>query len=152
DPSVDDRTTALSVKAHNLAAVAQVWDPTLVIGEIAAPLTMGPLGGAPSAVMDWKLAQASLRGPPGAPDRLSGVADKPSLTAASSPGGALAAADHMELHGRFDPDDHAAIDLALDLKQATAPSLVAALGTFGPLASAGTDLEVAAVLHGVSDL
>src|SRR5262249_61242403 len=38
EPSVDDRATALSVRARNLAAVAQVWDPTLVIGEIAGPL------------------------------------------------------------------------------------------------------------------
>ena len=26
EPSVDDRATALSIRAHNLAAVAQVWD------------------------------------------------------------------------------------------------------------------------------
>ena len=45
EPSVDDRATALSIRARNLAAVAQVWDPTLVIGEIEGPMTVSPLGG-----------------------------------------------------------------------------------------------------------
>jgi hypothetical protein len=154
DPSVDDRRTALSVRAHSLTAVAQVWDPTLVIGEIAPPLTIAPLGGAPTASMDWKLAQASLRGMPGAPERLSVVVEKPSLAAAPG-GGPLAAAEHMELHGRFAAEStpgHPVLDLSLDLRNATAPSLVVALGSIGPLASAGTDLSVTAVLHGVSSL
>lgn len=154
DPSVDDRRTALSVRAHGLTAVAQVWDPTLVIGEIAPPLTIAPLGGAPTASMDWKHAQASLRGMPGAPERLSIVVEKPSLAEAPA-GGPLAVAEHMELHGRFAAEStpgHPVLDLSLDLKNATAPSLVAALGSFGPLASAGTDLSVTAVLRGVSGL
>ncbi len=153
-PSVDDSKTALSIRAQNLAAVAQVWDPTLVIGEITAPLTVGPLGGAPAAVMNWKLAQASLRGMPGAPERLSIVIDKPTLTAAPS-GAPLAVAEHMEMHGRFAAESapgHPALDLALDLKSATAPGLAPMLATFGPLASAGADLSVTGVLHGVSDL
>jgi hypothetical protein len=154
EPSVDDRRTALSAHAHKLTAVAQVWDPTLVIGEIAAPLEVGPLGGALTATMDWTLAQASLRGMPVAPQRLSIVIDNPRLAAAPS-GGPLAAADHMELHGRFAAEStqgHPVLDLALDARHATAPALVAALGTLGPLASAGTDLSVVAVLHGVSDV
>jgi hypothetical protein len=154
EPSVDDSRTALSVHAHNLITVAQVWDPTLVIGEIAAPLVVGPLGGAPTATMDWTLAQASLRGMPGAPQRLSIVVDNPRLAATPS-SGPLAAADHMELHGRFAAESapgHPVLDLALDARRATAPALVAALGTLGPLASAGTDLSVVAVLHGVSDV
>jgi hypothetical protein len=153
EPSVDDRATALSIRAHNLAAVAQVWDPTLVIGEIVGPLTVAPLGGSPTATVDWTLAQASLRGMPGAPERLSIVIDKPNLAAAPS-GGSLVAAEHMELHGRFAAEStpgHPVLDLALDLKNATAPALVAAFGTFGPLASASTDLSVVAVLRGASD-
>jgi hypothetical protein len=154
EPSVEDRATALSIRAHNLAAVAQVWDPTLVIGEITGPMTVAPLGGLPTATLDWTLAQASLRGVPGAPERLSIVVDKPNL-AASPPGGPLAMAEHLEFHGRFAADStpgHPALDLALDLKNATAPALVSALGTFGPLASASTDLSFVAVLRGASDI
>jgi hypothetical protein len=153
-PSVDDGRTALSIRAQNLAAVAQVWDPTLVIGEIAAPLTVGPLGGPPAVTMNWALAQASLRGMPGAPERLSIVVEKPNL--AEAPLGApLAVAEHMEMHGRFAAEStpgHPVLDLALDLKSATAPALLPTLGTFGALASSGADLSVVAVLHGVSDL
>jgi hypothetical protein len=152
-PSVDDRATALSIRASNLSAVAQVWDPTLVIGEVAGPLTVGPLGGSPTATMNWTLAQASLRGTPGL-ERLSIVVEKPNLATAPS-GGPLAVAEHLELHGRFAPEStpgHPVLDLALDLRNATAPALVSALGTFAPLVSASSDVSLVAVLHGMSDL
>lgn len=154
EPSVDDRTTALSIRAHNLAAVAQVWDPTFVIGEIEGPMMIGRLDGAPAAAMDWTLAQASLRGPPGAPQRLSIVVDNPQLADAPS-GAPFAAADHMELHGRFAAEStpgHPVLDLAMTLRHATAPALVPALGTFAPLVSNGTDLSVVATLRGLSEL
>jgi hypothetical protein len=153
-PSVDDRRTALSIRARNLTAVAQVFDPTLVIGEIAPPLTVGPLGGEPAATMNWTLAQASLRGRPAAPERLSIVVERPDIAAAPS-GAPIAVAEHMELHGRFAPEStpgHPVLDLALDLKGASLPAAVPAAGTFAPLVSAGTDLSVVAALHGVSDL
>ncbi|MBO0751692.1 MAG: DUF2125 domain-containing protein [Bradyrhizobiaceae bacterium] len=152
-PSVDDRDTALSIRASNLSAVAQVFDPTLVIGEIAGPLTVAPLGGAPAATMDWSLAQASLRGTPGAPERLSVAVDNPVLAAAPS-GGTLAMAEHMEIHGRFAAEStpgHPVLDLALDLRNAKAPAVVSALGRLAPLAAAGADFTAVAALHGVSD-
>jgi hypothetical protein len=61
----------------------------------------------------------------------------------------------MEMHGRFAAEStpaHPVLDLALDVKNATAPAAVPALGTFGPLASTAADLSIVAVLHGVSDL
>jgi len=154
EPSVEDRAAALSIRARNLTAVAQVWDPTLVIGEIAGPLTLAPPGGAPTASIDWTLAQASLRGIPGAPERLSIVIDKPTLTSVPAVG-PLARAEHMEFHGRFAAESapgHPVLDLGLDLKGATAPALIAALGVMGPLASASTDLSLVAVLRGAPDL
>src|SRR5258706_9500387 len=93
EPSVDDRPTALSMRAHNLAAVAQVWDPTLVIGEIVGPLTVAPLGGSPTAAVYLTPAPASLRGAPGAPGRLSILVDKPD-PATPPAGGPGAAPEH----------------------------------------------------------
>jgi hypothetical protein len=151
---VDDRTTAQSIRARNLSAVAQVWDPTLVIGEIVAPLTVAPLGGAPTATIDWTLARASLRGTPGAPERLSIVLDKPSLAAAPA-GAPLAKAEHMEFHGRFAAEStpgHPVLDLALDLNSVTAPALTTMLGTFAPMATASTDVSLVSVLRGAPDL
>ena len=157
DPSVDDRGTGLSIRARNLAAVAQVWDPTLVIGEIAAPVTIAPLGGAPTATINWTLAQASLRGIPGAPERLSIVVEKPNLgSVPSSDGGPLVQAEHMEFHARFATEStpgHPVLDLALNLSSFTAPQLATALGApLGALVSASTDAAVVAVLRGASDI
>jgi hypothetical protein len=157
DPAVDDRMAALSIRAHNLTAVAQVWDPTLVIGEIVAPLMVAPLGAAPIATIDWKLAQASLRGRPGAPERLSIVLDKPTL-AAPVPGAAdpLVKAEHAEFHARFAADStaaHPALDLALDASQVTAPGLATVLGApLAALLSGTTSGTVVAVLRGANDL
>ena len=44
------------------------------------------------------------------------------------------------------------LDLGLDLRGATAPALIAALGAFGPLASGSTDVSLVAVLRGAPDL
>lgn len=160
DPAVDDRGAALSLRARNLAAVAQVWDPTLVIGEVTGPLTVAPLGNAPTAIIDWSLAQASLRARPGTLDRLSIVLDEPNL-ATALPGGtraaeALVKARHAEFHARFASDsvpNHPVLDLALDVSQVTAPALVTALGApFGALAGQTTDGMVVAVLRGADDL
>jgi hypothetical protein len=166
DPAVDDRQASLSIRAHHLAAAAQVWDPTLVTGEIAGPLTVAPLGAPPVWTIDWSLAQASLRGTPGAPERLSIVLDKPNLAAAPGAGDAggavvggadpLVKAEHAEFQARFAADSTPAypvLDLALDASQVTAPGLVAALGTpLGALASATTDGKIVAVLRGANDL
>jgi hypothetical protein len=158
-PAVDDRNMAMSIRARHLAAVAQVWDPTLVIAEIASPVTVAPLDGMPNAAIDWMLAQASLRGSPRAPERLSVVIEKPVLSqvpAASEPARAmpLAKAEHLEFHARFSPEStpgHPVLDLALDASSFTAP----ALATFGaPLASLGTastDASIVAVLRGATD-
>ena len=154
EPSVDDRMAALSIRARNLNAVAQVWDPSLVIGEIGGPMTVASFSGPPTATVDWTLAQASLHSAPGAPERLSIVVDKPNL-ASVPPAGPLAKAEHMEFHARFAAEStpgHAVLDLGVDVRNATAPALVAWLGTFGPLASASTDLSLVAVLRGASDL
>jgi hypothetical protein len=129
----------------------------------------GAPGAPPAWTIDWSLAQASLRGTPGAPERLSIVLDKPNFAAAplatGSGGGAAGAggvadplvrAGHGEFHARFAADStpaHPVLDLALDVSQITAPGLVAALGTpLGALASATTDGKIVAVLRGAEDL
>ena len=152
DPGVDDRPGHLSIRARHLAAVAQVWDPTLVIGEISGPLTLAPLGGSPTAAIDWMLAQASLRGTPGAPERLSIVVDQPNLSSVpASEAGPLVKAEHAELHARFaeqSASGHPALDLALSFAGLTAPALGPALGApLGGIAAATTDASIVGVLH-----
>jgi hypothetical protein len=154
DPSMEDRATALAMRAHNLAAVAQVWDPTLAIGEITGPMTVAPLGGSPTTQVDWTLAQASLRGMPGAPEELAVVIDKPNLAAIPS-AGPYARADHAEFHARFAADStpvHRVLDLALDLNHFTAPNGSALGAPLDAILANATDASIVAVLSGAPDL
>lgn len=149
DPSVDDRATALSIRAQHLAAVAQVWDPTLVIGEIESPVTIAPLGGTPTTSINWMLGQASLRGVPGAPERLSIVIERPKLESVPVSGsGPLVEASHAEFHARFAPEltpGHPVVDLAVDFASLRSPAL-------GKLVTTPTDAQVVAVLRGAHDI
>jgi hypothetical protein len=145
NPLVEDRGTARTLRAGDLKAVAQVWDPTLLIGEVSGPMTVAPLGGEPTMTMKWTLAQASLRGLPLSSQRVSFVVDKPGF--ATSDGSALASADHMELHVRRNPDstpENPALDFALDFTRFTSPSM-------GSYAAAPTDAHIVGVLRGLGD-
>jgi hypothetical protein len=145
NPLVEDRATALTLRAGDLKAVAQVWDPTVLISEISGPMTVAPTGGDPTMTMNWTLAQASLRGLPVSSQRLSIVVDKPGLT--SGDASALAAADHLEFHVRRAADstpDNPNLDFALDFTHFTSPPM-------GSYAAVSTDGHVEGVLRGLGD-
>jgi len=103
-----------------------------VIGEIVGPLTVAPLGGSPTATLTGTLAQASLRGTPGAPDDFTDRGRQAEPRTAPS-GGPVAAAEHLEFHGRLRRIDAgpSRLDLALDLKKRNGAALVSVLGTSG---------------------
>src|ERR1700719_1603311 len=87
---------ALMIAAKSLVVMAQVYDPTLLIGEVTAPLTITEAGGRDALVANWQLAQISVRGRPNAPERMSIVADDLRLDRGRESGGTrLAAANHM---------------------------------------------------------
>jgi hypothetical protein len=145
NPLMEDRATQVTLRAGDLKAVAQVWDPTLLIGEISGPMTFGPTGAAPTMTMKWSLAQASLRGLPVSSQRLSIVIDQPGLS--SSDASALASADHLEFHARRAPNSTAedpALDFALDFTHFASPSM-------GSYASVPTDAHIVGVLRGLGD-
>src|SRR5215470_5422444 len=66
DATLEMRTTqpAVVVTAKNMTAVAQVYQPTLLIAEVTGPLVVSDPGGRNSFVANWTVAQASLRGRP----------------------------------------------------------------------------------------
>ncbi len=135
----------LLAAAKSLLVVAQVYDPTLLIGEITAPLTVTEAGGRESLVATWQVAQISVRGRPNAPERMSMAADDLRIDRGREGGMRLAAANHLELHARADAgstSDKPAADLVLRLSGATAPAA-------GGLAAQPLDAEVAAVLRGL---
>jgi hypothetical protein len=139
---------ALMISAKSLLIVAQVYDPTLFIGEITGPLIVTEAGGQDSLIATWQLAQISVRGRPNAPERLSIAADDLRLDRGREGGGVrLAAANHIELHARVDPastSENLAADLVVRLSGATAPAA-------GGLAAQPLDADITAVLRGLKN-
>jgi hypothetical protein len=135
----------LLIAAKSLLVVAQVYDPTLLIGEITGPLTVTEAGGRDALVATWQLAQISVRGRPNAPERLSMAADDLRIERSREGGTRLAAAAHLELHARADPgatSDSPAADLVVRLSGATMPAA-------GGSAAQPLDADVTAVLRGL---
>jgi hypothetical protein len=139
----------LTIKLKDIVSVAQVYTPTLLISEFTGPLTVAESGQPAAFVADWRLAQASVRGLPAAPERLSVTMDGFTLERAA-PSGAqlLMSASHSEIHARMDPSSTPAdpvVDLALRLTGATAPAL-------GPYATRPLDADIATVVRGIRDI
>jgi hypothetical protein len=140
-----DTQRPVALKLKQILVVAQVWDPKLLIAEFIGPLTASDPGGPTYLTAEWTLAQASVRGTPAQPERLSVAVDGLKL---DDPGKRIAEADHAEFHARvqFGSWPHnPAIDLAATFSNATAPGLI-------PLIKQPTDANVVAVLHGLKDL
>ncbi|MFN3347679.1 DUF2125 domain-containing protein [Pseudorhodoplanes sp.] len=118
----------LQLSAANILAAVQVYQPTLVIAEIQAPLTVADPGQPPAMTANWSLGRVSLRGTPRNPQRVSFAVDKMTLDrngAASGKPERIFSADQAQLHGRMasgSAQDNPVIDIAGSLKAATAPS------------------------------
>lgn len=149
EPSADfRRSQSVSLKAKNVLAAVQIYQPTLVIGEITSPLTISQDGGGPLATIDWQLAQTSVRGLTSPPERVSAVFDKIAITRLDS-GAALraATADRLEIHIRQAPrlpQDPPALDLAVRIDGAIVPPVP-------QLASTAMSADISAVLRGIDD-
>jgi len=116
---------ALLIAAKSFLVVAQVYDPSLLIGEVTGPLTVSEAGGREALVASWRLAQISVRGRPNAPERVSIAADDLRVDRGREGGPRLAAAVHVELHGRADPgaaSNNPAADLVMRFSGATLPA------------------------------
>ena len=141
-------TPPLEIKSRGVLVAAQVYEPTLLISEFHGPLTIANLGQAPDIVVNWKLAQSSLRGTPAEPERMSLVIDLPAVD--SMAGGTqktLWRARRFELHGRIAEGsvrDHPVVETVLRLSGATAEAL-------HPGAAVPVDADITAVLRGLND-
>jgi hypothetical protein len=138
----------LELTAAGLLVAMQVYDPTLLIGEIHGPLTVADPGQPSNIVVNWKLFQMSVRGTPRAPERVSAVVDRPAADRVN--GGNqqnLLRAGRIEIHGRFaegSVTNKPVIEMMLRLSKASAPSLHAA-------AVEPVDADITAVLRGLQD-
>jgi hypothetical protein len=143
-PSAELRSNQppLAVKADDLMVVSQVYDPTHLIVEMTGPLTASPLGSSPTWVANWALAQASIRGLPSSPERVSSVFDK--LEVRRGPDVVLTA-DHLELHDRIvpgSPEQNPLIEVVLRLGAVSAPAV-------HQLAAQPVSGEIAGVVSGL---
>jgi hypothetical protein len=115
-----------------ILAVAQIYNPRLLIAEFDGPLTVTEQGEQQSLIVNWSKAQASIFGLPVSPERVSLVVDEPTLErSAGSVRAPIGRAKRSELHGRIAEGSAAAnpvIETAWQLTQASAESLHPALG------------------------
>lgn len=138
----------LQVDLAQLHVATQIYQPNLLIAELEGPLAIGEIGKSPVMSATWNLAQASLRGTPSAPERLSMVFDKPvvsDLTAGIAK--PFARADRMEWHGRIaegSAADNPVIEVVLRLAGASFPGLHA-------MAVTAIDADITAKLNGLRD-
>jgi hypothetical protein len=139
--------TEIEARVAGIRAVAQVYNPKLLIAEFDGPATVTPQG-QQSLLAQWSLAQASVYGLPEEPQRIALVFDSPSfdhvVSAVQSP---FMRARHLELHGRIvegSVDDHPVIDAALELDAASAPGI-------HPLAAEPFDFALQARLRGLAN-
>lgn len=137
----------LQLEVGEVLAVAQVYQPTLLIAEFTAPLKVAQPGSPITLVAEWTLAQASLRGRPRSPERVSTSFDNFRLSRSDLAGTVLFSAQHLALHARLDPaskPEHPVLDLAAKVEQATA--------SLGLALDAPVDAQISAVLEGLKDL
>lgn len=141
------RAPALEVKTAGILAAVQIYQPNLVISEFTGPATVADAGQAPTIRANWSLGQASLRGTPAAPERLSLVFDNPVVDHADGNGDSLLRAKHAELHGRIaegSAADKPVIEAAIRVEDATAPFI-------HPAAAQPLNADMTAVLRGLND-
>jgi len=65
-----------AVSAEDVSFAAQVYHPTVLVGQVTGPLTLAEFGKPPSFVANWSRAQISVRGLPPQPDAVSVTLDQ----------------------------------------------------------------------------
>lgn len=138
----------IDLKAGRLLVAAQIYDPSLLIGEFRGPLTVAATDRTPPVIVNWKLFQSSVRGTPSAPERVSLVLDKPVIERVVGGNQQIwLRAEHAEIHGRIAEGSVASnpvVELALQLAAASAEAI-------HPGAATPIDADITAVLRGLTD-
>jgi len=131
-----------------ILAVAQIYNPRLLIAEFDGPLTITEQGEQQSLIVNWSKARSSVFGLPVSPERIALVVDDPTLErSAGSVRAPVARAKRSELHGRIAEGSAAAnpvIEAVWQLTQASANPLHPALAE-------AFDMKLQARLTGLKD-
>ncbi len=139
----------VTAKLGEILAVAQVYDPKLVIAEFTAPAKIFEQGApAPSYVVNWSKGRSSVVGLPAPPQRASIIFDDPAIDRLEgSMQVPFASAKHVELHGRIaqgSPSDHPEIESVVEINQGSIQGV-------HPLLTQPFDIDVRAMVSGLKD-
>jgi hypothetical protein len=139
----------VEVSLGEILAVAQVYDPKLLIAEFKSPAKISDSHAASSMLVNWSKARASVVGLPAIPQRASIVFDDVSIERTnSSVQVPLARAKHAELHGRIAEDSsqgHPVIESVLRIESGSVQEL-------HPLLARPFGADIRARLVGLKDL
>lgn len=120
---------AVNASFGRVEAIAQVYQPRLVIAEIGGPLTV--TDGKANVQSTWDLLQASIHATPTGFQRLSLAATNPKLTISGlAPQAITTSGQRLEMHLRPNPSrvPEKAYDAALAIRQANIPFIDALIG------------------------
>ena len=138
----------VEIKTSSILVAAQLYQPTLLISDFYGPLTIADLGHAPNIIVNWKLAQSSVRGTPSAPERISLVFNQPVVERINGNNRqSVLKAQHIEVHGRLaggSVTNKPIIETVLRLRAAAAPEL-------HPAAAMPIDVDITTLLRGLND-
>ena len=138
----------VEIKTSSILVAAELYQPTLLISDFYGPLTIADLGHAPNIIVNWKLAQSSVRGTPSAPERISLVFDQPVVERINGNNRqSVLKAQHIEVHGRLaggSVTNNPIIETVLRLRAAAAPEL-------HPAAAMPIDADITTLLRGLND-
>jgi hypothetical protein len=135
------------IQARDLLAVAQVYQPDLIIAEVTGPMTVKGPADDQNYVANWTLLQLSARGRPRAPERISIAVDGPKLDRAGPAAEPVARAKRLEFHLRKNAEADAR-NPAFDLVFRTVEAVLAGVPSLG---ERPIDAEALAVLKGPAD-
>ncbi|PVE26072.1 DUF2125 domain-containing protein [Microvirga sp. KLBC 81] len=131
--TLDLKQGAVTASFGRTEAIAQVYQPRLVIAEIAGPLRVSD--GKVNVQGQWTLMQASIHASPTGLQRLSIAANAPRFNVTGLlPQEIATSGERLELHLRPNPSraSEKAYDAALSVKQASIPLLDALIGGTEP--------------------
>jgi hypothetical protein len=149
DASLGSFQPPFDVATKEVTFTAQVYRPTVLVGDLTGPLTVSPPGQPPRFVATWSLATLSVSGLPPNPDAVSVTIGQPHVNdGAGAHASTLFAADDATFSAHIvsgSAANHPVIDAVLHFASATAPSV-------HPLLAEPLQGDIEVVLSGLKDL
>lgn len=125
--TINSNQPPFAISARDITFAAQVYEPTLLVGDVTSPVTVSVPGRTENFIANWSRGRLSVRGLPPEPESVTVALDKPRLdqTAAANQT-TVFNADNAEVQSRIvggSAADHPVIETFIQFKNATAPTV-----------------------------